>query len=117
MLEPPPWLKRVVEMTSPDVHPQIQVVLEAYAMTPSYACPFQYPTLECGDCGTRVRLQESLTRPLVAEWWEIVRVEHATRGHERCEATYRPHSRRRCKATQETRGRSALPWVFDGITP
>jgi len=113
MLQPPSWLQRVVDLTRPHVHPQIQVVLEAYAMARSDACPFEQPTLECGDCGTRVRLHESLTRPLVAEWWETVRVHH-NRGHRDCDAIYRPHSRRRCCTAQERNGRSALPWILDG---
>lgn len=112
-LIPPPWLRRVVEITAPNVHPQIQVVLEAYASTSADTCPFTNPTLECDDCGTRVMLQESLTRPLIAEWWEIVHCHHV-RGHERCLPTYQAHSRRRCRIAQVSKGRSPLPWIFDG---
>lgn len=112
-LTPPPWLREVVRLTAPKVHAQIQVVLEAYALAPDYACPFISPTLECGDCGDRVMLQESRTRPLRAEWWEVVACVHE-RGHHQCHAYYQPHSRRRCKAAQLKAGRSALPWIFDG---
>lgn len=112
-LIPPAWLREVVRLTYPKVHEQIQVVLEAYALAPDYACPFTEPTLKCGDCGTKVRLQESLKRALHAEWWEVVSCEHV-RGHTQCSPIYRPHSRRRCKLAQIKTGRSALPWVFDG---
>lgn len=112
-LIPPPWLQEVVRLTAPKVHAQIQVVLEAYAIAPDHACPFTEPTLECGDCGTRVMLQESRTRPLRAEWWEVVACYHE-RGHSRCQPTYQPHSRLRCQRAQALAGRSALPWIFDG---
>lgn len=112
-LIPPPWLQEVVRLTAPRVHEQIQVVLEAYAAAPDYACPFIEPTLECGDCGTRVLLQESRTRPLRAEWWEVVTCDHA-KGHERCQAYYLPHSAKRCRIARGLAGRSILPWIFDG---
>jgi hypothetical protein len=112
-LIPPPWLQEVVRLTAPRVHDQIQVVLEAYARESDESCPFVNPTLECGDCGTRVMLQESRTRPLRAEWWEIVQCYHE-RGHSRCQPVYQPHSAKRCKVAQVAAGRSALPWIFDG---
>lgn len=110
---PPGWLQEVVRLTAPKVHAQIQVVLEAYAMTPDWECPFVKPTLECADCGTAVMLQESRTRPLRAEWWEVVACNHV-RGHRECGPIYRPHTARRCKKAQTIAGRSALPWIFDG---
>jgi hypothetical protein len=113
-LIPPPWLQEVVRLTAPKVHAQIQVVLEAYATARDDACPFTEPTLECGDCGTRVMLQESRVRKLRAEWWEIVVCDHE-RGHSRCRAMYLPHSRKRCRLAQGKAGRSALPWIFDGV--
>lgn len=112
---PPPWLQAIVRLTAPNVHPQIQVVLEAYAMCPDYACSFVCPTLECADCGRAVMLQESRTERLRVEWWEVVQCHHE-RGHHRCRPVYRPHSRSRCRDRQVAHGRSGLPWVFDGIT-
>jgi hypothetical protein len=112
-LIPPFWLQEVVRRTEPNVHAQIMVVLEAYRMAPDDVCPHINPTLECGDCGTRVMLQESRTKPLHAEWWEIIGCHHE-RGHARCIPLYQPHSRRRCQTEQALRGRSALPWIFDG---
>lgn len=112
-LIPPPWLQEVVRLTAPRVHAQIQVVLEAYARAPDYACPHTEPTLECGDCGTRVMLQESRTRSLRAEWWEVVACNHV-RGHRDCAPIYRPHSAKRCKKAQAIAGRTPLPWLFDG---
>lgn len=114
-LIPPPWLQEVVRVSQirGRLHEQIAVVLEAYRDAPDYACPFVEPTLECGDCGTRVMLQESRTKPLRAEWWEIVLCMH-TKGHANCSPIYQPHSRKRCQHAQQIAGRSALPWVFDG---
>lgn len=115
-LIPPPWLREVVrrtEHTAQGIHAQIEVVLEAYRLARSDACPFIEPTLECGDCGTRVMLQESRTRALRAEWWEIVMCHHV-RGHLLCQPIYEPHSRNRCNAAQLRNKRKALPWIFDG---
>jgi hypothetical protein len=112
-LIPPPWLQEVVRLTAPNVHAQIQVVLEAYALEPDYSCPHVSPVLECDDCGTKVMLQESRTKPLVAEWWEIVGCHHV-RGHRDCRPIYQAHNRRRCRAAQAASGRSALPWILDG---
>jgi hypothetical protein len=114
-LIPPPWLREVVRLTAPKVHAQIQVVLEAYATAPDYACPFTEPTLECGDCATRVMLQESRTRKLRAEWWEVTGAWH-TKGHSSCRVVYQPHSRLRCREAMILSGRSPLPWIFDGIS-
>lgn len=114
-LIPPGWLQEIVRLTAPKVHAQVQVVLEAYALAPDHACPHVEPTLECGDCATRVMLRQSLTKPLRAEWWEVVDCRHV-RGHGCCTPVYRPHSRRRCRAAQAAAGRSALPWIFDGIS-
>jgi hypothetical protein len=114
-LIPPPWLREIVRLTAPAVHQQIQVVLEAYAREPAWSCPFVSPTLECGDCGTRVMLQESRTRPLRCEWWEVISCRHE-RGHALCEPIYQPHSRRRCSAASRAIARPALPWIFEGTS-
>lgn len=112
-LIPPPWLQEVVRLTYPKVHAQIQVVLESYANEPDYSCSHVSPTLECGDCGTQVMLQESRTKPLTAEWWEVLSCNHV-RGHRDCVPLYQAHTPRRCRAAQKVAGRSALPWIFDG---
>jgi hypothetical protein len=112
-LIPPPWLRHVVETSYPNIHPQIQVVLEAYANEADYSCPHVSPVLECDDCGTKVMLHESRTNPLQAQWWEVVGCRHV-RGHLDCQPIYQGHSPRRCKAAQARKGISALPWILDG---
>lgn len=114
-LIPPPWLQEVVRQSQQrgKIHEQILVVLEAYKNAADYSCPFVNPTLECGDCGTRVMLQESRKYALRAEWWEVVGCHHE-KGHVQCIPIYRPHSARRCREEQALNGRSALPWIFDG---
>lgn len=110
-LIPPPWMQEVVRLTAPKVHAQIQVVLEAYALARDDACPFIEPTLACHDCGTSVQLQESRTRPLRAEWWEIVACNHV-KGHRSCSPIYRPHTRVRCDKARVISGRGKLT-IYD----
>lgn len=115
-LIPPRWLIEAEQTARGQgyAHEQLLVVLESYRNAPDYACPFENPTLECGDCGTRVMLFPGRREGLSATWWEVTACFHE-KGHVRCQPIYQGHTRNRCKASQIMNGRSALPWVFDGL--